>query len=164
MNMQERAESITNVRGKGTHCHVNDLLGWRSWKRMDFKTLFFSKFWNESFYGIFFSVTPLPTVSVHIVILSTIMLLKDNHIFLLFLSLFFCSFLFFFVLFCSFLFFFWSPCSFWWHFFIFFLIWNILGFTWSWKVNVTLWKETTTTTTTKLIFIDIFIFQRIYES
>ena len=99
MNMQERAESITNVRGKGTHCHVNDLLGWRSWKRMDFKTLFFSKFWNESFYGIFFSVTPLPTVSVHIVILSTIMLLKDNHIFLLFLSLFFCSFLFFFVLF-----------------------------------------------------------------
>lgn len=110
MNMQERAESITNVRGKGTHCHVNDLLGWRSWKRMDFKTLFFSKFWNESFYGIFFSVTPLPTVSVHIVILSTIMLLKDNHIFLLFLFLFFCSFLFFF----------WSPCSFWWHFLIFF--------------------------------------------
>ena len=69
---------------------------------------------------LFFSVTPLPTVSVHIVILSTIMLLKDNHIFLLFLFLFFCSFLFFFVLFCSFLFFFWSPCSFWWHFLNFF--------------------------------------------
>ena len=48
---------------------------------------------------LFFSVTPLPTVSVHTVILSTIMLLKDNHIFLLFLFLFFCSFLFFFVLF-----------------------------------------------------------------
>lgn len=48
---------------------------------------------------LFFSVTPLPTVSVHIVILSTIMLLKDNHIFLLFLFLFFCSFLFFFVIF-----------------------------------------------------------------
>ena len=156
MNMQERAESITNVRGKGTHCHVNDLLGWRSWKRMDFKTLFFSKFWNESFYGIFFSVTPLPTVSVHIVILSTIMLLKDNHIFLLFLFLFFCSFLFFFVLFLVAMQFLMAFFKF------FFLIWNILGFTWSWKVNVTLWKETTTTT--KLIFIDIFIFQRIYES
>ena len=158
MNMQERAESITNVRGKGTHCHVNDLLGWRSWKRMDFKTLFFSKFWNESFYGIFFSVTPLPTVSVHIVILSTIMLLKDNHIFLLFPFLFFCSFLFFFVLFLVAMQFLMAFFKF------FFLIWNILGFTWSWKVNVTLWKETTTTTTTKLIFIDIFIFQRIYES
>ena len=66
----------------------------------------FQNFEMNPFMEFFFSVTPLPTVSVHIVILSTIMLLKDNHIFLLFLSLFFCSFLFFFVLFCSFLFFF----------------------------------------------------------
>ena len=116
MNMQERAESITNVRGKGTHCHVNDLLGWRSWKRMDFKTLFFSKFWNESFYGIFFPWHPCLLFSSHSDIINNYVTKRQSHFFVVPVSVF----LFFFVLFCSFLFFFWSPCSFWWHFLIFF--------------------------------------------
>ena len=154
MNMQERAESITNVRGKGTHCHVNDLLGWRSWKRMDFKTLFFSKFWNESFYGIFFPWHPCLLFSSHSDIINNYVTKRQSHFFVVPVSVF----LFFFVLFLVAMQFLMAFFKF------FFLIWNILGFTWSWKVNVTLWKETTTTTTTKLIFIDIFIFQRIYES
>ena len=154
MNMQERAESITNVRGKGTHCHVNDLLGWRSWKRMDFKTLFFSKFWNESFYGIFFPWHPCLLFSSHSDIINNYVTKRQSHFFVVPVSVF----LFFFVLFLVAMQFLMA------FFYFFFLIWNILGFTWSWKVNVTLWKETTTTTTTKLIFIDIFIFQRIYES
>ena len=154
MNMQERAESITNVRGKGTHCHVNDLLGWRSWKRMDFKTLFFSKFWNESFYGIFFPWHPCLLFSSHSDIINNYVTKRQSHFFVVPVSVF----LFFFVLFLVAMQFLMAFFNF------FFLIWNILGFTWSWKVNVTLWKETTTTTTTKLIFIDIFIFQRIYES
>ena len=153
MNMQERAESITNVRGKGTHCHVNDLLGWRSWKRMDFKTLFFSKFWNESFYGIFFPWHPCLLFSSHSDIINNYVTKRQSHFFVVPVSVF----LFFFVLFLVAMQFLMAFFNF------FFLIWNILGFTWSWKVNVTLWKETTTTTT-KLIFIDIFIFQRIYES
>ena len=152
MNMQERAESITNVRGKGTHCHVNDLLGWRSWKRMDFKTLFFSKFWNESFYGIFFPWHPCLLFSSHSDIINNYVTKRQSHFFVVPVSVF----LFFFVLFLVAMQFLMAFFNF------FFLIWNILGFTWSWKVNVTLWKETTTTT--KLIFIDIFIFQRIYES
>ena len=155
MNMQERAESITNVRGKGTHCHVNDLLGWRSWKRMDFKTLFFSKFWNESFYGIFFPWHPCLLFSSHSDIINNYVTKRQSHFFVVPVSVF----LFFFVLFLVAMQFLMAFFN-----FFFFLIWNILGFTWSWKVNVTLWKETTTTTTTKLIFIDIFIFQRIYES
>lgn len=154
MNMQERAESITNVRGKGTHCHVNDLLGWRSWKRMDFKTLFFSKFWNESFYGIFFPWHPCLLFSSHSDIINNYVTKRQSHFFVVPVSVF----LFFFVLFLVAMQFLMAFFN-----FFFFLIWNILGFTWSWKVNVTLWKETTTTTT-KLIFIDIFIFQRIYES
>ena len=154
MNMQERAESITNVRGKGTHCHVNDLLGWRSWKRMDFKTLFFSKFWNESFYGIFFPWHPCLLFSSHSDIINNYVTKRQSHFFVVPVSVF----LFFFVLFLVAMQFLMAFFNF------FFLIWNILGFTWSWKVNVTLWKEKTTTTTTKLIFIDIFIFQRIYES
>ena len=155
MNMQERAESITNVRGKGTHCHVNDLLGWRSWKRMDFKTLFFSKFWNESFYGIFFPWHPCLLFSSHSDIINNYVTKRQSHFFVVPVSVF----LFFFVLFLVAMQFLMAFFKF------FFVIWNILGFTWSWKVNVTLWKETTTTTTTtKLIFIDILIFQRIYES
>ena len=154
MNMQERAESITNVRGKGTHCHVNDLLGWRSWKRMDFKTLFFSKFWNESFYGIFFPWHPCLLFSSHSDIINNYVTKRQSHFFVVLVSVF----LFFFVLFLVAMQFLMAFFKF------FFLIWSILGFTWNWKVNVTLWKETTTTTTTKLIFIDIFIFQRIYES
>ena len=154
MNMQERAESITNVRGKGTHCHVNDLLGWRSLERMDFKTLFFSKFWNESFYGIFFPWHPCLLFSSHSDIINNYVTKRQSHFFVVPVSVF----LFFFVLFLVAMQFLMAFFKF------FFVIWNILGFTWSWKVNVTLWKETTTTTTTKLIFIDIFIFQRIYES
>ena len=98
MNMQERAESITNVRGKGTHCHVNDLLGWRSWKRMDFKTLFFSKFWNESFYGIFFPWHPCLLFSSHSDIINNYVTKRQSHFFVVPVSVF----LFFFVLFCSF--------------------------------------------------------------
>ena len=58
----------------------------------------FQNFEMNPFMEFFFRDT-LAYCSVHIVILSTIMLLKDNHIFLLFLFLFFCSFLFFFVFF-----------------------------------------------------------------
>ena len=152
MNMQERAESITNVRGKGTHCHVNDLLGWRSWKRMDFKTLFFSKFWNESFYGIFFPWHPCLLFSSHSDIINNYVTKRQSHFFVVPVSVF----LFFFVLFCTFLFFFWSPCSFWWHFLIFFFNLKHSRIYMSWKVNVTLWKETTTTTTNWYSSISLF--------
>ena len=131
MNMQERAESITNVRGKGTHCHVNDLLGWRSWKRMDFKTLFFSKFWNESFYGIFFPWHPCLLFSSHSDIINNYVTKRQSHFFVVPVSVF----LFFFVLFLVAMQFLMAFFNF------FFLIWNILGFTWSWKVNVPFEKK-----------------------
>lgn len=63
---------------------------------MDFKTLFFSKFWNESFYTIFFRDTLAYCISSHSDIINNYV--TKRH-FLLFLFLFFCSFLFFFVIF-----------------------------------------------------------------
>ena len=62
---------------------------------MDFKTLFFSKFWNESFYTIFFRDTLAYCISSHSDIINNYVTKRQSHFFVVPISVF----LFFFVLF-----------------------------------------------------------------